>query len=374
MAVSVFTAGMFKPMLKLVTPAIDLKNFVTYIYEEKTCAVCGRKFRARLFVKNANPSQGVCCSTFCYGKHVARNMAHSVSEKEFKKFIEEKKHVITRAAKYLYSWQKRDINHTWKDLIQECQVAMFYLFSRCKRDKKDIYSFGDGYLFKACLFFVNLTPHERDWQNRFREEECYTESNDEFLYNTFIDQHDIEKKLDIENILKKIYQLGLENDEVRIAITNALMSVGKNRDSAKAYREEFIKKYDVCERQYYKNVKTGIEHIYYNDYKNINSYVNVYNLENNYRFNNKDEMLTEEELGKEIAHLLDYYSGYTNCSVCGKRFKIDRFILGSKRMNNYFCSDDCRRKYHNYKSMLYKRKKRLENKLQKMANNNKKTK
>ena len=58
MAVSVFTAGMFKPMLKLVTPAIDLKNFVTYIYEEKTCAICGRKFRARLFVKNANPNNG----------------------------------------------------------------------------------------------------------------------------------------------------------------------------------------------------------------------------------------------------------------------------------------------------------------------------
>ena len=112
-------------------------------------------------------------------------MGNTVSEKEFKTFIAAKKDIIRKAIRYMSSWQKKDVNHKWEDLKQDCLVAMFYLFSRSKRDKKDIYSYSDSYLFKACLSLVNLTPHERDWQNRFREEEYYTESNDEFLYNTF---------------------------------------------------------------------------------------------------------------------------------------------------------------------------------------------
>ena len=368
MAVSVFTAGMFKPMLKLVTPVIDLKNFVTYIYEEKTCAICGRKFRAKVYVNNANPSQGVCCSHACLSKLAFKNLGHLVDEKDFKKFVDSKRNIIEKTATLMYNDSRKNVNLSYENMISECYVALFYLYSRCMQKKRNPYLYKDAYIYTHLKRALMLNEKEKKDFYSSAEESFYEEDNDEFMSKCFNRTFDIDKKLDIENILRKIYNLALEDNDVKLVLEKALV-YGTNKfnlEEGADFRQRAYEKYGYTERTIWHKVKKGTEHIFYNDAKNIRSYINIHNLKNDYAFNDaRSKTLTEEEFGKELAALLDYYSGYTTCYICGKRFKPEgknNTVASPKR--KAICSKECRIKANRLRNAAYREKLR-----NKMANN-----
>ena len=342
--------------LRLVAPVIDFKNFRKVRSEKRICPVCGKEFKAKLEMDNASPNDGKYCSRDCMGKDIQKGLTKFVNNEEILKFIESKKKIITHTVNFMLTTSSKDINLSPEDMLQEARVALFYLYIRTKRKNKNPFEYKDCYIIRQIQQALCPSTLERKRMADMVEDdvlECIESRSSLFSY-------DVDKRIDITNIIKKIYKLSKENDKVRLALMRAILTEGH----LKEHSQEFM---DYCEK-YYKSlhktsiahhIKFGTEMIFYNDRTNIQTYINIKNLKNNYRFNEHyNEMLTEDELGEEIKDLLDYYSGIATCSVCGKRFKVKNNVqLAAK---NPICSKECELTKVRLRNAEYRKKHRKE--------------
>lgn len=337
MAVSVFTSDMFKPTFKLIAPVIDFTKHPKVISKIKVCPVCGKKFKAKLEMYNASPNDGKYCSRSCQSKDIQRELTKFVNNKEILKFIESKKKIINHTVNFMLTTSFKDENLSPEDMQQEARISLFYLYIRSLRKNKNPFEYKDSYIIRHIQRVLCPTTLERKRTANMIEEdvlECIENRSSLFSY-------DVDKRIDISNIIKKIYKLSKENEKVRLVLMRAILTEGHLKEHSKEF-------WDYCEKHYkslseasiLEHIKFGTEAIFYNDRTNIQTYVNIKNLKNNYRFNEHyNEKLSEDELGEEIKDLLDYYSGIATCSVCGKRFKAkNNHQLASK---SPICSREC---------------------------------
>ena len=316
---------------------------------EITCPVCGRKKKLQIDI--TKPETVHYCSHFCASKAAFKSLANLSDKREVENFIKSKEDIIDKTVCRMINDVTRDKNLSPADMRQEARVNLFYLYNRCKRGKRDPYAHSDAYIFEHIKTAMRLTSTEK--KKFYNSIEETREDNDEWVNNKFKSSYDIDKQIDIKNILDKIFKLANEDQNVFMAVLHALLyEKEKDEVNGKIFKDICRKKFNLSDgSNIWKYVKKGTEYIYYNDRENIKQYVDIHRLKNLYRFN--DSTITEEEFGKELEDLLNYYAGYRVCSICGKKFKpTNQGVLGTK---NAICSPECRKKAHNLRCEAYRK-------------------
>lgn len=318
----------------------NLDKFRKSFRKIKTCPVCGKKFTVDIHLKDLNPEKYKYCSKFCASK-ASFSALGKFSDKEALKFIDSKKNLIELTLRRMIFDDSRDKNLSPKDMRQEMRIALFYLYSRAKRAGINPYTYSKNYLITLLKSSLRLDQTEFKRFNNLIEQAVFDEKDEEYFSSHFTTSYDIDKKLDIEDILYKIYKLSLEHKSVKVALLHAFLYGAKtnsnDKEAGKIFNDICCKQMGLCKATLWKDVRKGTEHIFYNDYKNIMQYIHINNLEGKYRFNQKEEeLLTEDEFGKEIAQLLEEYSGYATCKICGKRFK-------RVCKHQAYCSNECKK-------------------------------
>ena len=313
---------------------------------EITCPVCGRKKKLQIDI--TKPDSVHYCSHSCASKAAFKTLSNLADKREVERYIKSKEDAIDRTICRMVYDCTRDINLSPADMRQEARVNLFYLYNRCKRENRDPYAYSDAYIIQHLKTAMRLTSTEK--KKFYNSIEETHEDNDEWVNNKFKSSYDIDKQIDIKNILEKILKLASEDENVYMAVLHALL-YEKEKDEVNGKKFK-----DICEKKFgvlnvWARVKKGTEYIFYNDRENIKQYIDIYRLKNLYRFN--DTTITEEEFGKELEDLLNYYAGYQVCSVCGKRFKpTNKGALGVK---NAICSPECRKQAHRLRCEAYRK-------------------
>ena len=341
--------------LRVVAPVIDFRQFRKYRHEEKICPICGKSFKAKLEIFNASPEQGKYCSRECKSIALNQSLTGLVCDAEFKKFLNKHQGLIRMAMNSVLGKVKYiDRSNSFDDHYQSCLITLFLIYSRAVRDKKNPYSIKDNSILLSLKHSMMLDRTQI--KNLFNhEEESFFEENvnDEGISNILYFKCDIDKLLDLREILSKIVELAKRDSNVLLALEKAYL-YGEKVVDVEANRY-LLKKYKLSRDQFFRANKKGIEYIFYNDSKNISRYININNLRNEYSFNT----LSEEQLGEEIGSILDFYSGIRRCSYCNKRFKATPAQMGHETA---YCSDECKRIGGNLIRKKYKRKQREKNK------------
>lgn len=340
-----------RPDLYIVPPVIDFNKFPKFTHQIRVCPVCGKTFKSKIEIFNPSSEQGKYCSLDCKKKARVKSLSNLIDDEQFKKFLDTHKPLIRLAMNSVLGKAKYiDRNNTFGDHYQNCLIALFTIYTRAIRDNKNPYDIKDNHILLSLKHSMMLDrPDIRLQKNHIEEGYIEENTNDEGIANILPARYDIDKILDLRNILSKIVKLAKKNKHVMLTLEKAYLYGDKIVDIEANHF--LLKKYNLTKNQFFTELKKGVEHIYYNDRKNIERYIDIDNLKNEYSFNT----LTEEELGKDILNILDFYAGIKTCSWCKKRFKATSAQLAK---NTAYCSDECKRLGGNAVRKEYKRKQR----------------
>lgn len=331
---------------KISIPVINFAKYRKNNNQQVTCPICGRKFYTRFAIDNANPEQGIYCRN-CSPKVTAMHNNQNITSKEFKTFKNSRLEVIDQAIGVALVDSRTNKNLSLDDIKHEMDIQLFRTYSYAKKKNIDPYSYSNKYIMTILKRAVRLDDKELRRESKINQESYYenkySDTDHEAMDKIFYTETDIDSHIDLQNILSKIVKLARKSKYANLALERAWIYGGETRVGyeGEAFVKRFCKQTGYGPRACWDYVKKGIEYIYYNDYKNISDYIDINNLKNTYRFNSaQSKYLSEEEFGKELAILLEYYSGYRTCAICGTRFKPDAKWATAERV---MCSDECRK-------------------------------
>lgn len=331
---------------KISNPIINFAKFRKNNIQQVACPICGRKFYSRFAIDNANPEQGIYCKN-CSPKVTAMRNNQNISSKEFKDFKNCKLEIIEQAIAVSLVDSRTNSNLSLDDMRHEMDIQLFRTYSYAKKKNIDPYSYTNNYIMTILKRAVRLDDKELRRKSKINQESYYENKygdiDHEAMDKIFYTETDIDSHIDLQNILSKIIKLAKTSIYAKLALERAWIYGGDVRagNEGEAFVKRFCKKTGYGARACWDYVKRGVEYIYYNDYKNINDYIDINHLKNTYRFNSaQSKYLSKEEFEKELAILLEYYSGYRTCAICGTRFKPNEKWATAERV---MCSDKCRK-------------------------------
>lgn len=328
------------------------------------CPICGNIFEAQVDLTEANPLMDTYCSNNC--RSIARDRLQNgeVPEEEFLKFISmwenEIRFIPLRVlSKFCVNGgnQSQYQNIEADDLRQEILIKMFLFMARSyKTDPAKIYEVPTRFIKRMCYTACqDVLNKERErikmtetaiWGHKLNKKQ--DNETDKGLDSLPARTYSSEYTLDIYEILQEIKELMKKVPVVELAVERALNSqtyegkkvtVTKNK-VARGKNKALVEKYNLINEGMVPHyAQKGVECIYYNDPERIESYIDINNLEQTYRFNDKDAKVLGKpikELSKE--ELIHFYKGERKCTVCGKWFKTKQFSS-----ENIACSHKCKR-------------------------------
>ena len=360
------------------------------------CPICGNTFFRKINISDANPYTDIYCSKECRRIAKDKEFAQKISEKEFIEFISKWDiHIKIIPWRILRECTLSSSSQTFRsltaeDLRQEILVDLFILYSKSKKTNFiNLDRIGTKYIrrlcFNACYRAIKYEYEgAKDTETAIWGEDLNT--NDDFI-NKGLDSfegrtYSSEYTLDIYEILQEIKKLMNDVPCVELAVERTLnfhayeARVNKKNTSktANGQSKYLMEKYNLKNVQLVSHyAQRGIECIYFNDPERIESYIDIDNLEQKFRFNNKDLRM----LGKPINELtkdeiIHYYKGERKCTVCGKYFKSKNLAVEnascSKKCKNALRREVMKKQYANGNYQRARKKYREKVKLRKLEN------
>ena len=323
--------------------------------EKSVCPVCGREFESIVKFNQVNTESGKFCSIKCRWKANQKSLSTLITNEEFKCFLELHKERVRKACNMAPKLHYKDPNAKWEDCFQECCIALFLLMARCRREGRDYNNISEGSVFFQLKKAIQMSKVERRrWYNH-SEELCYDEYNKANGIDLDLSyESDTSTTVDMTSMLEKVIELAKEYPDVRMVLEKAYLYRQPKDEQACKYIKN---KYGIkTNGQYVWHLAKGVEHIYYNDKENFDTFIDINNLSTRYAFNCTDPKVRPVGFDKwDIERILSWYTGIKTCSYCGKKFKAN---AKQKSEDVVYCTKECAKEANRIYRNAWKRAKR----------------